>query len=42
MRGIHLTATGRRVVVHVFVKKSRKPPRRALATARKRIRQVKT
>ena len=40
-RGIYVTATGRRVVVpHVFVKKSRKTPRRTLATARERMRQV--
>ena len=40
-RGIYVTVTGRRVVVlHVFVKKSRKTPRRALATARERMRQV--
>ena len=40
-RGIYVTATGRRVVVlHVFVKKSRKTPRRALATARERMKQV--
>lgn len=40
-RGIYVTAAGRRVVVlHVFVKKSRKMPRRALATARKRMEQV--
>ena len=40
-RGIYVTAAGRRVVVlHVFAKKSRKTPRRALATARERMRQV--
>ena len=40
-RGIYVTAAERRVVVlHVFAKKSRKTPRRALATARKRMRQV--
>lgn len=40
-RGIYVTASGRRVVVlHVFTKKSRKTPRRALATARERMRQV--
>ena len=39
--GIYVTATGRRVVVlHVFVKKSRRTPRRALATARQRMKQV--
>ena len=40
-RGIYVTAAERRVVVlHVFAKKSRKTPRRALATARERMRQV--
>ena len=40
-RGIYVTATGRRVVVlHVFAKKSRKTPRRTLATARERMKQV--
>ncbi len=40
-RGIYVTATGQRIVVlHVFVKKSRKTPRRALATARERMKQV--
>ena len=40
-RGIYVTAAGRRVVVlHVFAKKSRKTPRRALETARQRMRQV--
>ena len=40
-RGIYVTATGRRVLVlHVFVTKSRKTPRRALATARERMKQV--
>ena len=40
-RGIYVTAAGRRVVVlHVFVKKSRKTPPRALATARERMKQV--
>ena len=42
-RGIYVTAAGRRVVVlHVFAKKSRKMPPRALATARERMRQVKS
>ena len=41
-RGIYVTATGRRVVVlHVFVKKSRRTPRRALTTARRRLEEVK-
>ena len=41
-RGIYVTAAGRRVVLlHVFAKKSRRTPRRALATARERMRQVK-
>ena len=40
-RGIYVTAAGRRVVVlHVFAKKSRKTPRRALATAKERLKQV--
>ena len=40
-RGIYVTATEQRVVVlHVFAKKSRKTPRRALATARERMTQV--
>ena len=40
-RGIYMTATGRRLVVlHVFAKKSRRTPRRALDVARKRMRQV--
>ena len=42
-RGIYVTATGRRLVVlHVFEKKSRKAPRRALATARERMKEVMT
>ena len=41
-RGIYVTAAGRRVVMlHVFAKKSRRTPRRALATARERMRQVR-
>ena len=40
-RGIYMTTTGRRVMVlHVFVKKSSKTPRRALETARERMRQI--
>ena len=40
-RGIYVTAAGRHVVVlHVFGKKSRKTPRRALATAKERMKQV--
>lgn len=40
-RGICVTAARQRLVVlHVFVKKSRRTPRRALATARERMRQV--
>ncbi len=40
-RGIYVTAAERRVVVlHVFVKKSRKTPRRALATARERMKRM--
>ena len=41
-RGLYVTVTGRRVVVlHVFVKKSRKTPRNALNTARERMKLVK-
>lgn len=41
VRGIYVTATGRRLIVlHVFAKKSRKTPRKALSTARNRMRQV--
>ena len=40
-RGIYVTAAERRVVVlHVFAKKSRKTPQRALAIARERMKQV--
>ena len=40
-RAIYVTAAQRRVVVlHVFAKKSRKTPRRALAAARERTKQV--
>ncbi len=40
-RGIYVTVPERRVVVpHVFVKKTRKTPLRALATARERMKQV--
>ena len=40
-RGIYVTAAERRVVVlHVFAKKSRKTPRRAIVTARERMKQV--
>ena len=40
-RGIYVTAAERRVMVlHVFAKKSRKTPLRALATARERMKQV--
>ena len=40
-RGIYVTATGRRIVVlHVFVKTSRRTPRQALATAKQRMRHV--
>ena len=39
-RGIYVTVTGRKMVVlHVFHKKSRKTPRRALQTAKKRMKQ---
>ncbi len=40
-RGIYVTVSGRRVVVlHVFVKKSRKTPPQAIATAMERMKQV--
>jgi phage-related protein len=40
-RGLYVTMTGRRVIVlHVFVKKSRKTPRSALDIARDRMKQV--
>ena len=42
-RGIYVTAVGRRVVVlHVFAKKTRRTPRRALAIAQERMSQVVT
>ena len=41
-RGIYVAVTGRRVVVlHVFVKKTEKTPRRALAIAAERLKEVK-
>ncbi|WP_240314148.1 type II toxin-antitoxin system RelE/ParE family toxin [Acidiphilium sp. JA12-A1] len=41
-RGIYVAVTGRRVVVlHVFVKKSQKTPRRALEFAQERMKEVK-
>jgi phage-related protein len=41
-RAVYVTATGRRVVVvHVFVKKSRKTPRRELEIARQRASEVR-
>lgn len=41
-RGIYVTRTGRRVVVlHVFAKKAQRTPRRALATARRRLKEVR-
>jgi phage-related protein len=40
-RGLYVTASGRRVVIlHVFVKKSQKTPRKALAIARQRLKEV--
>ena len=40
-RGIYVTVTGRRLVVlHVFVKKDRRTPLRALETARQRMKRV--
>lgn len=41
-RGFYTTAIGRRVIVlHVFVKKSEKTPRRTLEVARQRMKTVK-
>ena len=41
-RAFYVTTTGRRVVIlHAFVKKSDKTPRRALETARNRMKEVK-
>jgi len=40
-RGVYVTVSGRRVVVlHVFVKKTQKTPRRALEIARARLSKV--
>ena len=40
-RGLYVTMTGRRVVIlHVFVKKSQKTPRRALDLAAQRMKDV--
>ena len=40
-RGIYVTVTGRRVVVlHVFQNKSRRTPKKALAVANERMKQV--
>ena len=40
-RGFYLTATPRRVIVlHVFVKRSQKTPRRAIETARERLKKA--
>jgi len=41
-RAIYVTASGRRVIIlHGFVKKTQKTPRRALATARERAKDVR-
>ncbi len=41
-RGIYVTAQQQRMVVlHVFAKKSQRTPRRALATAQERMKQVR-
>lgn len=41
-RGIYVTATGQQVVVlQVFAKTSRRAPRQTLATAKKRMKQVR-
>lgn len=40
-RGLYVTVTGRRVVVlHVFVKKTQKTPRGAIALARERMKEI--
>ena len=40
-RGIYVTITGRRVVIlHVFVKKTHKTPRKALELARERMKNL--
>lgn len=40
-RGIYVAVTGQRVIIlHVFVKKTEKTPRRALALARERLKEV--
>jgi len=40
-RGMYVTASGRRVIVlHVFVKKSQKTPSKAIAIAKKRMKEV--
>lgn len=42
-RALYVTRTGRRVVVlHAFIKKTQKTPARALETARRRAKEVKT
>jgi phage-related protein len=41
-RGIYITAVGRRiVVVHVFIKKTQKTPRREIEIALRRVREVR-
>lgn len=40
-RGLYVTVTGRRVIVlHVFVKKSQKTPKTAMALARSRMKEL--
>lgn len=40
-RGIYVTRSGRKLVVlHVFVKKSQKTPRKALSTAKRRLKEL--
>lgn len=40
-RGIYVMHRGRKLVVlHVFIKKSRKTPRKALATAKRRLKEL--
>ncbi len=41
-RAIYVAASGRRVVIlHAFVKKSQKTPRRAIDTANRRLKEIK-
>ena len=40
-RAIYVTATGQRVVVRVFIKKTQTTPRKEVELAMKRVREVK-